>query len=185
MSTEHVCVRFSWAAARQTRGNNSARTTSRHLQARSDSFSAAARQIASLGFPICQGVSLTLPSSLEKTKERADKSRLDTPGGTVSEAGQSREDRAVRTAQLGFPGYPGALGALGVTDNGCHQKQQMFKSLYLMKTGSTHFLAVFPQQEISRIILAKEGIFHVLILRPVYLRGKHISTRPAALGLES
>lgn len=55
MSTEHVCVRFSWAAERQTRGNISARTTSRHLQACSDSFSAAARQIASLGFPICQG----------------------------------------------------------------------------------------------------------------------------------
>ena len=51
------------------------------------------------------------------------------------------------------------LGALGVSDNFCHQKQQMFKSLYLMKTGSTHFLAGFPPQQISRIILAKGGFF--------------------------
>lgn len=28
-----------------------------------------------------------------------------------------------------------------------------------MKTGSAHFLAGFPQREISRIILVKEGIF--------------------------
>lgn len=49
---------------------------------------------------------------------------------------------------LGLPGQPGC-GRLRVTDNGCRQKQQMFKNLCLMKTGSTHFLAVFSQQEIG------------------------------------
>lgn len=68
--------------------------------------------------------------------------------------------KAIRRATVwDFPGYLWVFGALGVTDNGCHQKQQMFKSLYLMKTGSAHFLAVFPLQEKSWIILAKEQFF--------------------------
>lgn len=54
-------------------------------------------------------------------------------------------DKAMRRAAVwDLQGYPGVFRALGVTDNGCHQKQQMFKSLYLMKTGSAHFLAIFP-----------------------------------------
>lgn len=59
---------------------------------------------------------------------------------------EAAADKAIRRAAVwDLPGYPGVFGALEVTDNGCHQKQQMFKSLYLMKTGSAHFLAVFPQ----------------------------------------
>lgn len=59
---------------------------------------------------------------------------------------EATADKATRRAAVwDLLGYPGVFGALGVTDNGCHQKQQMLKSLYLMKTGSAHFLAVFPQ----------------------------------------
>lgn len=96
-----------------------------------------------------------LPSPLEKTEDRTDQNRLvDHPPDTCNMLPrvhfpiliEATADKAIRRAAVwDLPGYPGVLGALGVTDNGCHQKQQMFKSLYLMKTGSTHFLAVFPQ----------------------------------------
>lgn len=59
---------------------------------------------------------------------------------------EAATDKPVRRAAVwDLPGCPGVFGALRVTGDGCHQKQQMFKSLYLMKTGSAHFLAVFPQ----------------------------------------
>lgn len=59
---------------------------------------------------------------------------------------EASEDEAIRRAAAwDLPGYPGVFGTLEVTDNCCHHKQQMFKSLYLMKTGSTHLLAGFPQ----------------------------------------
>jgi hypothetical protein len=55
---------------------------------------------------------------------------------------EARMDEADRRAVVwDFLGYPGVFRALGATDSGCHQKQQMFKSLYL----KPHFLASFPQ----------------------------------------
>lgn len=55
-------------------------------------------------------------------------------------------EKAIRSVPVwDLLGYPGVWEPLESQTTGCHQKQQMFKSLYLMKTGSTHFLAVFPQ----------------------------------------
>jgi len=150
-----VWGRLSQATLRLAGAEASAWATSRVLQTFSDSFLNCHWNTNYLPqFSHLSRGQITLSSSHEKTEDGTDQNRLaDHPPDTYKTLPrvhfptltEATADKAMRRAAVwDLPGYPGVFRALAVTENGCHQQQQMFKSLHLMKTGNAHFLAVFP-----------------------------------------